>query len=214
MSISVHPWTKRGERRWAVYRREAGKRKYSIFKTRADADAEAARLRLEISQAGKAWLDLSADDRQRLMLAYHQANLKGLDLAALVEQGKPKPVAGPTLGAVVLELVAAKESAGRSADYVKSLQSILNEFSQGRAQVRIADVSLSDVAGFLDSHEPPSRTTLRARLSTMFNFAIRRGHCTANPCARIEPQTHRKPPPAVFTPADVSRCLAWLSAGG
>lgn len=211
MKISVHPWNLAVGRKWIVSRGRGKLRKRIVFNTKADAEAEASRLRDEVSQAGQAWLELSPAERQTLIMVYADAQRKGLDLAALVANGKPTRSAGPSLGAVIRELVDVKAKAGRRPDYVEALESTLNAFAQGRQEVRVGEVSLGDVEGYLDAKAPASRSTIRSRLSTMFLFAVRRGYALANPCARIEPQSYRKPPPAVFTPPELRKALQWLA---
>ena len=208
--ITVQPWTQRGKRRWVVYRQVAGKRKLAFFNSKAEAEAEASRLRLEVQQTGEAWLQLSPGDRQRLMQIYADAQLKGMDLAAIVARGVTAPSV-PTLAAAISELIEAKTRSGRNAEYVKTLRWVLNRFAHGREVVPITEISFTDVEGWLNSKDPLGRPTFRARLSGLFNFAIRRGWLLANHCARLETQSVRRSPPRVFTPAEVSRCLAWLA---
>jgi integrase len=124
----------------------------------------------------------------------------------------PTPVvsSSPTLGRVITELQAAKLAAGRDRGYVKTIGSILGGFANGRTEARFADVTLRDVEQWLDTNTLASRSTLRAHLSGLFKFGIRRGYRLDNPCSRLEPITYHKPPPKVFTVAEFAKALKWV----
>ena len=214
MKISIHPWLRRNKRKWVLSRGRGKDRKCTFFNTKAEAQAAAETLRLDISQACQEWIQLSPSDRQRLILAYHEAARAGITLDAIVTQAKAAPsgpAASPPLSAVMTELLAAKSAAGRAPAYTANLRAILNDFAQGKESTPIASIHLPDIQSFLDSKELASRSTLRSRLSTCFKFAVRRGYRQDNPCACLEPITVIKPPPAVFTPHQVQSCLAFLS---
>ena len=68
----------------------------------------------------------------------------------------------------------------------------------------------NDVEGWLASKNLVSRPTLRARLSTLFRFAHRRGYVTVNPCERIEAVRLVRQPPTIFTVRQTAIALVWL----
>jgi hypothetical protein len=94
MKITVHRHSRPGKP-WVVGRFIGGKRVRTSFATKAEAEAEAARLRLEVNQAGREWLALSAQERQCLMMAYAEAKKRGLNLwellARLAASGSGSP---------------------------------------------------------------------------------------------------------------------------
>lgn len=212
MKISIQPWEVRGKKRWAVYRRVEGKRKLTFFKTKAAAEIEVERLEWEVSQAGKAWLEMPADQRQHLMMAYGKAKQNGVDLMKMLE-AKAGPVAKAiSLEKLIDEVLKAKSKANRSPAYVTALKRSLEDFGSGRMGVNAREIDHKDVEKWLAKKELVSWSTFRARLSTMFKYAIRRGYLAANPCDRLEPVTVSKKRPAVFTVDEFKRCVKFLSA--
>lgn len=206
--VTVHPVKVRKKRMYAVYRREGGKRKRSFFQSKAAADAQAEQLRDQISKAGEAWFSLPAPDRDRLMQAYALAKERGVDLNTILNGAQPT-TEGPKLKEFIADLITTKENAGRADQYTKTLKTTLTQFAAGRS-LTISQITLAHVESFLHSKSLPSRSTLRSRLSTMFKFAIRRGHRLDNPCARLEPVTVIREAPAVFTVPQAAKCLKWL----
>ena len=212
---TVQKWKIRGQTQWAVHRVEAGKRKRIFFDTKKAADAEASLLRSQQATAGDVWLTLSAAERQRLIQVHYEAQQLGVDLAELLADWKRRPRftgTSPALEKVIAEVLAAKVATGRSARYTESLAIPLNQFAKGRERLPIANLSVRDVESFLNSKNLRSRQTLRARLSTLFRFAIRRGYRADNPCDRLESVKLIKNPPAILTVEQTRKCLDWLDS--
>lgn len=116
----------------------------------------------------------------------------------------------PTLGghdgiairACVEECLVAKGNANKTARYIKSLGYYLRQFSAGREERPISDFTFSDVEAWLAKYPSAyTRQTWLNRLSTLFAFAVRRGHIPGNPCDRLERITVDKPAPLILTPA-------------
>jgi len=212
--ITVQKWTIRGKVRWAVHRMELGKRTRTFFSSKKAADAEAALLRSQRAETGDVWITLSAFERQHLLQVHHEAKKLGVDLAELLSAWKRGPrssvASSPCLEDVIAELSSAKVATGRSHRYADSLTLLLHQFAKGRERLPIADVHLTDVEGFLDSKGLHSRQTLRARLSTLFRFAVRRGYRADNPCDRLESIKVVKTAPAILTIEQTRKCLAAL----
>jgi integrase len=207
----------RGQTKWAVHRIESGKRKRAFFDSKKAADAEASLLRSQQAAAGDVWLTLSASERQRLLQVYHEAQQLGVSLGDLLSDWKRGPrstgskVSSPAVETVIEELLAAKVATSRSPRYSASLAIPLNQFAKGRERAPIAGIGLCDVETFLDSKSIHSRQTLRARLSTLFRFAVRRGYRADNPCDRLESIRIIKTPPVVLTVDQTRKCLEWLN---
>lgn len=121
----------------------------------------------------------------------------------------PDPVpAGITMRAAIDELLAAKRAANRRPVYLRSLGFYLNQFAAGRDTKPLAEFSTASVEQWMQRYaSPESRQTWLNRLSTLFSFAVRRGHLTANPCARIERVTVERVPPLVLTPEQAEKLL-------
>jgi integrase len=215
--ITVQKWKIRGQTKWAVHRLESGRRKRTFFDSKRAADAEASLLRSQQAAAGDVWLTLPASERQRLIQVYHEAKQAGVNLADLLADWKrsPRPTGtSPAIETVMAELLAAKSATGRSPRYLDSLSIPLKQFTKGRERLPVANIGLRDIESFLDSKNIRSRQTLRARLSTLFRFAVRRGYRADNPCDRLESVRTVQTPPAVLTVEQTGKCLAWLDAKG
>jgi integrase len=211
--ITVQKWKVRGQVKWAVHRQASGKRTRTFFASRKAADAEAVLLRGQQAASGDVWLTLSAQERQRLIQVHSEAKQLGVELADLLADWKRTPRfvgTSPGLEKVITELLAAKTAAGRSRRYLQTFAVPINQFAKGREHLPIARISLRDVEGYLDSRNLSYRQTIRARLSTLFRFAVRRGYRPDNPCDRLESIKIHKDPPAILTVEQTKRCLEWL----
>ena len=93
-----------------------------------------------------------------------------------------------------------------------SLAIPFNQFAKDRERMPIANLGVGDVEAFLNSKNLRSRLTLRARLSILFRFAIRRGYRADSPCDRLESVKVLKHPPAILTVGQTRKCLDWLDA--
>jgi integrase len=173
-------------------------------------EVEAARVRSEFDSVGDSWLALPASERSRLIEAWENAKLNGVDLLSAANEKQPQSITSKGIGVVVGDLCAAKLAAGRSKEYVNQLRIVLCQFARGRESLPVDRVSLADVESFLNSRSLAYRSTLRSRISTLFKFAMRRGCRSDNPCARLEPVTYHKPSPQIFTPEQLKTCLDWL----
>lgn len=193
-----------------VRRREDGKLKRSYHASKSEADKLADSLRLQQAGSGKIWPALGAQEQAQLTQIFHEAKSAGLDLHDLIRQ-RNLPAGGPTVQTVIAELKAAKRGAGRSERYVNGLGIVLDQFARAVGSMPICGVKLAVIETFLHAHSLAYRPTLRARLSTLFNFAVRRGYCLANPCAQLEPIKITKAPPAIFSTRQTAKAILWLA---
>lgn len=204
--------TVRGETKWVVDYREGGKRRRLFRDTKAKADALADSLKRTTAKGKKQWAQLSAADQYDLIEAFRLAKAKNLDLGALIAGAKQGAESeGPKLSDVIDELVKVKLKAGKSVRYTDNLRIVLGLFAKGREGMRIARVSLAHVETFLDSRSLSYRPTLRARISSLFKFSIRRGYRLDNPCAQLEPITVPRHTPHIFTVTQTAKALLWLA---
>jgi len=115
---------------------------------------------------------------------------------------------GLTVSQCIAELIAAKRAGNRREVYLKSLSHYLTRFARNRELVPVADVTTEDIEAWLIQFPLPySRQTWLNRISTLFSFAVRRGHCDKNPCDRIERVTIDRKPPKILTPAEAETLL-------
>lgn len=199
--------------RWRVRWCEGGKDRSKRHETKSAAEAQASELREQKSSRLDIWITLSAFERNNLMAAYQEAKKRGVDIhKAILAASNNQPVASRALGKAIEDLKAAKLNSGKDPDYVKNLGIVLNQFAKGREQLDVSRVTLADVESFLDSKSLNYRPTLRGKLSTLFNFCVRRGYRSDNPCDRLETIKVVRPPPSAFTISQVKTAVEWLQA--
>jgi hypothetical protein len=195
--VSVRQEPVRGQRRWVVAWTEDGRGRRQFFRSRIEAE-EAAALRRGDNGAVMAQIESHGLTLRKVWEAYLTAT---------------KPVEinrGPTLAETIEEVLRAKSAGGRSTRYLAALEQALQQFAEGRPATRIGAISTRDVEDWLATKRLASRSTLRARLSALFSFAVRRGYCGENPCDRLEAVRSERPVPAVFTHRQAAKALVWI----
>jgi integrase len=205
-AVMVH-----GRRRWRLDLTVAGVRRCQVFPSRSLAEA-AARDARELESAGiGVLLDMPQAERAAAMAVLAQAREAGVSLGQVWAhwQATGQRTDSPTVAEAVKALADAKAVASRSPRYTDSLRILLGHFTRGREAQRIAAVSHAELEAFLDTRGS-SRATYRARLATLFRFALRRGWITSNPVDRLESIRAVARPPAIFTPEQATLALRWL----
>jgi integrase len=120
----------------------------------------------------------------------------------------PLTAGGFTVAQAIAELLAAKAAANRSQRYLTGLGYYLRQFAKGREDRPLAEFTSADIEAWMARYPGAySRQTWLMRLSTLFAFAVRRGHLDKNPCTRIERVKVDKLPPKILTPAHAARFL-------
>jgi integrase len=213
---TIAPELVRGVPHWRVrfFDVEAQRVRRRFFASVAEAEKFAGKLAKQNRDADGAWALLADAERALLMAVWRQAQLRGVDLMAAVVGAKVEAnaPAGTALGAVIDELIVAKRNGGRARGYVNELENFYRRFSAGREGRAFASVDLAMVEGFLNGYQLASRSTVRARLATLFNFGVRRGYRPDNPCARLESVTVAAKVPRVFSASELATAMAWMRA--
>lgn len=215
LKVTVGAERVRGVVYWRLRYWRDGKPRREFFKTKTAAVAEANRIREERQDSGAAWLELPPHERQQLMLAYHEAKRAGVDIFAVIREAKGGATLrapAPLVKEVITELVLAKKKSGRDGNYVDGLETVLLHLFQELLDQRMDEISLAQTEAILNSKTLASRSTVRARMSTLFKFAMRRKYRADNPCAQLETIIYRKPPPQIFTIAEIQMAVRWLKA--
>ena len=209
MRVTISKNSVRGKPCWLV-RWHDGRIKRTYCSSRAAAETRAAELRGEATGAKQLLAALPPDEQEKLVTLYRESLRRGVDVMAFLNGGEAAMASSPTLAAVIEELVVAKVKAGRAAPYCQGLRNILAEFARGQEQIPIHKLGLPEVESYLNSKSLISRANYRGRLSTLFNFAVRRGHIIKNPCLQLEAITVTRPEPAVLTLKETIALLTWL----
>ena len=210
MEASITKCKVRGKSMWRVRWHDAGRVHRRFFSGRDGADAHAAQIRGDAVSSRKLLAALPQSEQEKLVMLYRESVKRGSDLLDFL--ATPQTAAGESesLGRVIDEMIVTKRKAGRNSRYLDGIENILNEFAKGQESRSINRIGLADVERYLDGKQLVSRSCYRGRLSTLFNFAVRRGYMASNPCSRLEAVTVTRPPPAILTIDEAKKCLTWL----
>lgn len=200
--------------RWAVRHRDPvlNKIKRPCFILRSDAEDFKAALENQNRDAIGAFSVLPPGDQAHLLEVWREARRRGVDLMAAVFQASGEAKTQPGLGKVIGELIVAKRNAGLSKLYLAGLEGILNRFAKGRESLPVDKPEVVMVEAFLDSGPVEGRATRRARLSALFNFAVRRKYRPDNPCAQLETIKVLKKPVVIFSPLQAETAIKFFLA--
>jgi len=113
----------------------------------------------------------------------------------------------------IADLLLAKEAARRRPAYIRSLRQYLALFARGREDLPLSDVTVSHLDTWFASRReaPASQASNVGRLSALFEFGIRRGWLSMNPCRRLERITVEPKPPRILTPPEASRLMEFAT---
>ena len=105
-----------------------------------------------------------------------------------------------TLGDAIDQCIAAKRAANLRSRYTDSLANYLHQYSKGREQTELSSVTTADVEKWMANYPcAATRQSWLNRLSSLFSWAVRRGHISANPTVRIERVRVDRCPPRILT---------------
>lgn len=141
----------------------------------------------------------------RLESALAQLAAAVATLATNQKPPQPTPRASVPLVEAVSDFLRAKARAGRSDRYLRQLRVSLSAFVKGHELSPISALTVTDIETWLDTSgwKAKTRRGYLGDVSTLFNFARRRGWCQDNPAAAVELPTLPQTPPAIHTPAQV-----------
>lgn len=211
MNVAMRKISLRGDARWQLDYLRDGKRHRPVFPSKEAAEHERGRLVNGAVSAKGVWAALPKREREAVVMAYWRARERGHSLFELLERsGEVRPESGPVLTTAIEELCQAKRNAGRADRYVANLKIVLNQFANGQQYRRVSALSVTGVERFLDGKNIRYRQTLRGRLSTLFNFCVRRGYRADNPCDRLESVKAVQDPVSAFTVEQVETAVDWL----
>lgn len=210
MSVSISKCKDHGKIQWRVRWHESGKVKRKFFTGRDAADAHAAKVRGEAVGVRQLLAAIPQHEQEKLVMVFNEAKRRGVDVLTFLHHAPVAATGSPAIDTVISEMVAAKQTVGRDKRYLRGLQCVLNEFVKGREKMPINQIGLPEIEAYLNTKNLISRLSFRGMLSTLFNFAIRKGYMLADPCRRLESITVTRPPPAVLTVEQTKLCLKWL----
>lgn len=185
-TITIRATRVNKRRVWVIDRSELGKRKRSFHESKAAAEAAASEIRAQKHAMGEAWLNLNAQDRNRLMAVWNKAVERGIDLEAFVNTAEPVPETNPiTLGVAIEKLLEHARQGSRSERYVYQLGITLGLFAKGRQSANLSAIRAEDISSWLAGRSQWTRATYRQRLSALFRFAVQHAWIDRNPVERV-----------------------------
>ena len=93
MKVRLKKWSIQGEQRWVVEWTRAGKRTRRYFRTKKQAESEAAHVNEQFKGSGDVWMELTAAERGEILAVWDEVRTKGLRLRQVWEDYKRLPMA-------------------------------------------------------------------------------------------------------------------------
>jgi site-specific recombinase XerD len=120
-----------------------------------------------------------------------------------------------TVNAAIAELCKARQIDGCSKRYLDDLRVRLNRFAADFGEEPIAGLTTGRIDDWLRALMVGgvTRKSYRRRLSTLFNFARRRGYMEANPVRDVERANENPEPVGILTVEEAQSLLANASFG-
>lgn len=226
--MAIYPVTIHGRKRWRLSTSSGGNRRVQTFASRALAEAAARDAATSRASSGDWWLTLTSAERLDLMLVADEARRAGVALRKVWDEWRAQATRpareARTLSALVDEALAAKATAGRRVRYLDNLGVVWRSFIRGREEMPVSSVTARDVEAWLSARtlSLSTRASQISRVSTLLEFAVRRGYATANPADEIEVPSQQAKPPEILTVEQCAelmefvrqshpRALAWFA---
>lgn len=157
------------------------------FTHKKDADKYAEQLRQARQSGSSAFFKLPLAEQSEILRALNDFGAPFI-LEALRMHRERKPLSDKSVSVLANECMLAKEQKGIRETSRRGLQCSLDSFAAFTNKA-IDNVTSADVDAWLASHSNWSPKTKLGRIrdvSSMFNFGVKRGFITANPCLGVE----------------------------
>jgi len=226
---------------WQVADYSDGKRRWRVFRTEDEAKAEAARIAHHLNNLDRAGAAMTGDDARDLARARASLEAAGLvldvpaacalfaeacrvvgghaALALAVRDYAKRHVAAPIpVAQAVSELLASKESKGRSERLLGDYRSRLSRLAEHFAGRNLGDITTADLQAWIDGLRSADGQPLAAQsrrnfatvTSGCFEFHRRRGAILENPCRDLDREKVRRGDVTFWTPQEAAAILAHL----
>jgi integrase len=185
---------------WKVDARtkDGGSRRFFATRGEAETFAQQCRVKKEnmgTSAFGNAELAKYGKTVQHA-IEHYLAHLRSQERSITVEQA-------------IVELLAARRSAGRNERYCKDLALRLGRFAKVYKDTTVASIDARTINAWLAGLgvAPGTRNTFRRDLRTLFSFCAKHGYCQTNEAAKTERANDVDKPAGVFTPSQTAALL-------
>ena len=198
-----------------------GRRQRKYFDTEAKAAQAKRKAEQDQRAGGQWWAALPVQEKDSFIMVLKEIRAAGLSVRGVWEgfrAGSPASSDGSiqtrSLKEAIAECVQSKRQANRREIYIENLEDRLNEFARGREETPVHRITVQDVSQwvFVPGQKPVTILTRRKRLSALFEFCLRRGYATTNPCARVEAPAVDYQPPLILSPKQTAQALRLAKA--
>jgi integrase len=208
-TIEAHKRIHRGKVRYLVIEppTKDAPRKAKWFHTKEKADAHA---KIVNRARNESIAELFLLDRQSQSLLVEALRKAGSAASVLEAVNSFKAVVQPKpLSEVADAMIADREGAKRSKEYIDGLRWVFNNFARDRTSKPINEITTDDVRKWLDkvSKSVDARRGYIGRLRSLFSFAIAHGWTRDNPAKPISMPERGQGEPVIFAPEQVGKIM-------
>lgn len=222
--MNMRPVKNHGLDRWRVdFGKELlpnGKwqRRVKFFENQADAKAAMQRAGKDRLDVGKRWADLPAERRVEIVTILDEMENAGVTARQVWDTYRAEKMVTEneatkrTLRQCIEELIKSRRGANRRENYVKGLESYLNQFAKGREDKRVDSFTVRDIEAWFDSRKEANSTRASNlfRLSSLFDMAWRRGFATENVVLRVDRVSVEAKAAQIFNVEQCANILQWV----
>lgn len=181
-----------GDTRWQVRYQLNGKRTSEVFKTKAEAVAAAAQIRLKIANEGAAGFNLPREVQVEAAAAVETLTpYEGETIAKAVEFYVAHCLRfrnAPTAGKIIKDFIPEREQLNQRESNIAELRQRLNVFARTFGNRKLAEITVEELTAWLRNPAWSARSQIhyRRRVSMLYDYAIKRRWCEVNTAALLD----------------------------
>lgn len=209
----------RGKVQWVLdFGTIRGRRVRRYFATQDAAEKAKRKATRDRSTAGAWWAALPETTKVEAIAVLAEMSHSGVGIRQVWSEYQrrsgPAPSRSMSLKRAVSELIRAKLASNSRPRYVTGLEAYLLRFIAGREELRVEQIGPAEIDAWFASRAeaPTTRKSNLGRLSSLFEFAVRRGYCPENPCSRVDRVKVDARAPIILSPRHVAVMLRWARA--
>ena len=189
-----------------------GKRRRLFFRSRGEAELELRRLKIKRTREGEESLGipdtlrLEARDCASALAPFGKTIRQATDFYLEHLEAANRSI---TVNSLVKEFQASRVRACASSSHLVDLRHRLGQFCASFGEVPVRTLTTRSIEDWLHARPlgPTSKNNYQLRLSTLFNYGIRRNYLSANPVSPIERIKVVDQPPEIFRPEELQALL-------
>jgi integrase len=186
-----------------------------MFRTRAEAELELARLKIVQRKEGDAGAELGAEGRIETVRCRQRLARFGKTLTDATDyllahlEREERARATLTVDKLVAERLATLARIGHSSVHIQDTKTHLARFAQTFGKRPAGSITPAEIDQWLESLGvgPVTYNNFISRLSALYSFGVKKGLLTENPLLKVERKVIPPTPTQVIAPADLQRLL-------